>query len=149
MSRIRAGSRNVMFYSRRKLVGNTVLTQQRWGFLFASTPTVAISFLLVFAVVAKAQDPFLACSPSEKFIQIKVTAISVPASGSAPQRLVWVLSEVSKPEDVRLTPADEILKSRIVEIFQMISDSHVQKAAQMPFWSSLPTFIVRQLLKRR
>jgi len=108
------------------LVGNTVLTQQRWGFLFASTPTVAISFLLVFAVVAKAQDPFLACSPSEKFIQIKVTAISVPASGSAPQRLVWVLSEVSKPEDVRLTPADEILKSRIVEIFQMISDSHVQ-----------------------
>src|SRR4051812_42691075 len=104
-----------MFYSVRNLAGNRVSIQHCLDFRFATRLTVAFLLLLLIAPFANAQDPFLACSPAEKFIEMRVTATSVPGTGATPQRLVWVLSEVPNAENVRLTPADEILKSRISE----------------------------------
>ena len=68
-------------------------------------------------------DRFTSCEPSQKFIEIKVTSKTIPATGSAPERRVWVLSEIPGADQIVLNPSDSVLKDRIVAILEPIREA--------------------------
>ena len=84
-----------------------------------------VTLLLVSAVLTTGQDRFSACSPADKFIEIRLTAKTITASENNPPRNIWVLAGTPGPEQV-VVPGDDLLKSRIMEIMQQIQDSGVE-----------------------
>ena len=68
-------------------------------------------------------DRFTSCEPAQKFIEIKVTSKTIPATGSLPERRVWVLSEIPTADQIVLNPVDSILKDRIVAILEPIREA--------------------------
>ena len=69
------------------------------------------------------EDRFTSCQPIEKFIEVKIKVATLSAT---PQRLVWVLAEIPGNAQIVLMPEDAILRSRILEIFQMVRESGVE-----------------------
>jgi hypothetical protein len=71
-------------------------------------------------------DRFTPCASADKFIEIMVTARTIPASTSTQERRVWVLTTIPVPEQVVVAAGDTVLRDRILEILQMIRDSGVE-----------------------
>ena len=83
-------------------------------------------FLLAFPAVLSAQPSgrFTPCAPAEKFIEIKVTAKTIPATPTAPERSVWlVLSDDFPMTDQVQVGTDAVFKNKILEVLRSIRES--------------------------
>jgi hypothetical protein len=86
--------------------------------------TVCLLFLSQ-AVMAQSER-FTPCSPSDKYIELKISAKTIPATASLPERRVWVVTELPNADQIVVAPGDTVLQSSILEIIQTIRDAEVE-----------------------
>src|SRR5258705_904324 len=88
-----------------------------------------LSLLILTSLVTVANgtdDRFTPCAPADKFIEIMVTARTIPASTATQERRVWVITTIPAPEQVVVAAGDTVLRDRVLEILQMIRESGVE-----------------------